>query len=130
MGRPLKDAWTNAIKVHYYKNGAAKSTTLVKQVGFNKYTTAQDFIVRLEDRDVVVANKNNTVEPVMGYVVITDAADSSTHYMKKLTKNVIECFDGARYHFDYVLVEEDGVVVGVKMAADAPATIEGVEEES
>ena len=130
MGRPLRNELTNSIKVHYYKNGTAKTTTLVKQVGFNKYTTAQDFIVRLEDRDIVVANKNNTIVPVMGYVVITDAADSSTHYMRKLTKNVIECFDGARYHFDYVLVEEDGTITGIKMAADAPATIEGVEEES
>lgn len=124
MGRPLKEAWTNSIEVHYYDedNGSLKTTTLSQQVGFNKYKTEADVIVRLVDRDEAVANK----EAGTGYVVITDATDGSTHYMRKLTKNVIECFDGARYHFDYVLVEEDGVVTGIKLAADAPATIEGV----
>lgn len=124
MGRPLKEAWTNSIEVHYYDEdgGSLKTTTLAQQVGFNKYKTEADVIVRLVDRDEAVANK----EKGTGYVVITDATDGSTHYMRKLTKNVIECFDGARYHFDYVLVEENGVVTGIKLAADAPATIEGV----
>lgn len=124
MGRPLKEAWTNSIEVHYYDEdgGSLKTTTLAQQVGFNKYKTEADVIVRLVDRDEAVANK----EKGTGYVVITDATEGTTHYMRKLTKNVIECFDGARYHFDYVLVEENGVVTGIKLAADAPATIEGV----
>lgn len=124
MGRALRKEYTNSITVHYYNDeGTLGTTTLAQQVGFNKYKTEADVIVRLVDRDEAVANK----EPGTGYVVITDATDDSTHYMRKLTKNVIECFDGARYHFDYVLVEEDGIVTGIKLAADAPASIEGVE---
>lgn len=124
MGRALRKEYTNSITVHYYNDkGRLGTTTLAQQVGFNKYKTKANVIVRLVDRDEAVANK----EPGTGYVVITDATDHSTHYMRKLTKNVIECFDGARYHFDYVLVEEDGVVTGIKLASNAPASIEGVE---
>lgn len=124
MGRPLQSEYTKSIAVHYYAETgkAVKKSTLVKQVGYNKYVVADGTIVRLTSKEDAQKDK----EKGMGYVVVTDS-EGKAHSMSKLTKNVIECFDGARFHFDFVLVtDETGKVTGIELAKNAPATIEGV----
>lgn len=123
MGRPLYPYYTKDITVHCYEedNGSLVDSKLEKQVGYNKYKNSNGVVITLGDRDEVSTNKVAGT----GYVVITDK-ESNTHSLRKLTDNIITCFDGSIFKFEVEKVIENGVAVSVKMKDNAEAFVEGI----
>ncbi len=123
MGRPLYPYYTKDITVHCYEedNGSLVSSKLEKQVGYNKYKNSNGIIIILGERDEVLANKVAGT----GYVVVTDK-ELNAHSLRKLTDNLITCFDGSIFKFEVEKVIENGVAVSVKMKDGAEAFIEGI----
>ena len=123
MGRPLYPYYTKDITVHCYEedNGSLVSSKLEKQVGYNKYKNSNDVVIILGDRDEVLANKVAGT----GYVIVTDK-ELNTHSLRKLTDNLITCFDDSIFKFEVEKVIENGVAVSVKMKDGAEAFIEGI----
>jgi len=127
MGRPLRAEWTKDITVHCFeeKDGELVSSKLEKQVGYNKYKNSNGVVIRLADREEVLEAK----EAGTGYVAVEDIEKGETKSLFKLTKHQAVCTDGSVYFIaPEVVLDEDGVVTGIKLPEDSSISIEGLSE--
>lgn len=120
MGRPLRKEFLNKIKINYYKNGTLTTTTLVKQIGFNRFVTADESVLVLSTPTFAQANEG------YGYVIVTDTKTSGTKYLNKLTKNLIATTDSSVYPFVFESTVEDTFITSISQNNDAPAIIDGL----